>query len=344
MTVFYRKDRNKWVFRQTSEGGFTQSKSFDTEAEARAYEEQFLDAEARQRRRYDKPWVAGQFDGQTMGHLVDTCEQMDWADKDPSQHENAVRLVKLIGPGLHPKIITTRYVDDLVVDLRKKPFGKAMGNTTIRKYLSCLSVMLKRSVRLGWVESMPLMPEGRTLPLPEPRDLVLRDDWITALIDRLDQREHRIDVSLTKFLREQGCRVGEALNLTWDRVDLDRYEVTYIKTKGNMPRRLPITADTVKALRAMRARGKDHVFPISYGHFLQHYSDAKHFVCDELQLSDAVRREWCIHSLRHTKISRMAAAGKSAPAIQLWAGHKSLVVTQRYIHQAQVGAAELAEC
>tara|TARA_B100001741_G_C16478088_1_gene563462 strand:+ start:110 stop:1144 length:1035 start_codon:yes stop_codon:yes gene_type:complete len=344
MTVFWRKDRNKWVCRLISDDGFTQSRSFNTEDEARAYELAHLEGEARQRAQCKRPWQQGEFDGQTLGHLVDICEARDWEGKDPSQHENAQRLAKFLGPALHPKKITTLFVDDLVVDLRKGPWGRPISNTTIRKYLSALQVMLKRAVRMRWIDALPLMPEGRTLPLPEPRDLVLRDEWIALMLDRLEQREKRIPVALTKFLREQGCRVGEALNLTWDRVDLDRREVNYVKTKGNMPRRLPITAEMVGVLKAMRARGKDNVFPISYGAYLDDYSEAKHYVCDQLQLSDAVRREWCIHSLRHTKISRMAQAGKPAPKIQLWAGHRSLVVTQRYIHQAQVGAAELAEC
>ena len=67
-------------------------------------------------------------------------------------------------------------------------------------------------------------------------------------------------------------------------------------------------------------------------------------VCDNLGLGKQVFEEWCFHTFRHTKITRLAEAGHSATAIQYWAGHKSLAMTQRYIHNAGVGTEELADC
>ena len=94
----------------------------------------------------------------------------------------------------------------------------------------------------------------------------------------------------------------------------------------------------------MKARGAAAVFPISYGMYLAQYSDAKHATCDELQLGDTVREEWVIHTLRHTRITELAGLGWSAPAIQQWAGHASLQVTQRYIHSAGINLEELVQC
>ena len=40
------------------------------------------------------------------------------------------------------------------------------------------------------------------------------------------------------------------------------------------------------------------------------------------------------YSLRRTAITRLAMTGIDAPALQYWAGHKSLQTTMKYIHMA----------
>jgi len=276
----------------------------------------------------------------TLGDMVKICRSADWAGKDPSQLENAARLARLLGPEAHISELTMRRLDDLVEDLR----ANGLSNTTIKKYISAASVMLKRACRLGYIDAMPLMPEKRTLKSPEARDLVIRDEWMAALLDALERKENRLSLGLTIFLREMACRVGEALDLTWDRVDLNKGEVQFVKTKGAMPRRLPLTKPALGVVKTMRARGFEQVFPTCYSTFLSHYSDAKHDACDRLGLGPDVRKEWVIHTLRHTRITELAANGHAAPAIQAWAGHASLSVTQRYIHAAGMNLTALAHC
>ena len=86
----------------------------------------------------------------TLGQLVRICEQLDWAGKDPSQLQNAARLCRLLGQDMHVAELTMRRLDDLVVDLR----GSGLSNTTIKKYISAVSVMLKRSCRLGHIDQI----------------------------------------------------------------------------------------------------------------------------------------------------------------------------------------------
>lgn len=338
MAVRFRNDRNKWFAGVTTSEGKRISRYFETKAEALGWEADALSGVIRTRGQ--ETWLRGAQNGETMGHLVDICENLDWAGKDPSQWENACRLAQLLGPGTHPGQLTMKALDDLVVELR----GRGLSNTTIRKYLNAASVLLKRACRLGWIDAVPLMPEKRTLQLPEPRDLVLRDDWFAEMLDALERLEHRESLALTLFLRHMGCRVGEALELTWDRVDLRSRRVQFVKTKGNMPRTLPLSNEMLGVVKVMKQRGQMRVFPFSYGTFLNHYSEAKHAACDELQLSPTTRGEWVIHTLRHTCLTELARKGWQAPAIQQWAGHKSLAVTQRYIHAAGIDLEALVNC
>jgi integrase len=81
-----------------------------------------------------------------------------------------------------------------------------------------------------------------------------------------------------------------------------------------------------------------------YETYLLHYSEAKEAAADRLGLGPEVRKEWVIHTLRHTCLTRLAQRGWSAPAISQWAGHKSLAVTQRYVHGSAINLESLMEC
>lgn len=334
MTVRFRKERNKWLASICTTTGRI-SRSFETEAEARHWER--IQLATVEQQRHVEAHRAGTLAEGTLSHLVAICGRIDWEGKDPAQMENAVRAVNWIGPDTHAAELTMQRLDQVVLQLRQR----GCSNTTIQKYLSALSVLLKRACRLGYISAMPLFPEARTLRRPEPRDLVIRDEWLDALLQELDQRERRVPYHLTRFLRLVGCRVGEALDLTWDRVDFNARTIQFVRTKGNMPRRLPMAADVEQILQGMRSWGSDHVFPCSYSHYVEIYREAKHAACDRLGLGPHVRQEWVIHTLRHTRITELAQQGWQAPAIQQWAGHRSLTVTQRYIHAAGINLSEL---
>ena len=337
MAVHFRKSRNKWQATVTTELGRT-SRSFETEAEATQWEilaQQGIIEERQQKEQF----LAAQAKG-TMGHVLTICRGLDWAGKDQSQAENAVRLVRMLGAKRLPVEVTAAAIDDLVVALR----DLGLSNGTINRYLSALNVMLKRAQRLGMIQIMPLFPEKRLLKEAEPRDLVLPESWFAELLDVLEQREQRLSVGMSLFLWHMGCRVGEAVSLTWDRIDLARNRITFVKTKGCMPRTLPIPQEVLPILKAMKARGDKRVFPMAYETFYDHYSRAKDEVCDRLGLGDGVRKEWVIHTLRHTCLTELAKRGWGAPAISQWAGHKDLSVTQRYVHGSAINLEKLMEC
>ena len=337
MAVRFRSDRNKWLAQVTTDDGRL-SKSFDTEREATEWE-QSTKLERDTSEQVETLKLTTPVEG-SIGQLVRICGQLDWAGKDKGQYENALRATRILGPGTHAAEITMQRLDQFVVELR----ARGIADTTVKKYLNAVSVVLKRATRLGYIQAMPLFPEGRTLSRPEPRDLVIPDSWLAALLDVMERREERLSMALTLFLRHMGCRVGEALNLTWDRVDLASRKVQFVKTKGNAPRRLPVNDGVASILRTMQARGTTKVFPACYRTYHTHYKEAVDQVCDELGLGEVVRKEWVVHTLRHTRITELAQLGWQAPAIQQWAGHKSLSVTQRYIHGSGINLEELMQC
>jgi integrase len=141
------------------------------------------------------------------------------------------------------------------------------------------------------------------------------------------------------LILETGLRVGEALNLRWSDVELQPGEgkkLGYVlirkgKTK-NAVRAVSLTPRATALLAARKASAvNDLVFPGDsierpfVGTSLAH----QHERVRELLGLDG---EFVIHSLRHTALTRLGAAGVDAFTIMRIAGHSSVTVSQRYIH------------
>jgi len=319
MAVRFRKDRNVWVcVIETSYG--RETKHFSSEQDATRYE--MLQSKA------------------CLLKLHSICSAMDWGGKAETQPDRARRAVEFLGCDLHPKQVTMRMLDDYVA--HRKALGK--GNSTVKCELSALKVMLTRAIRLGWIDALPLFPENRTLPLPEPRDLIIPDPWYEELLLQLEWAEHRVEKSVVVFCRRLGCRIDEALSLNWDRVDLEGRTVQFVRTKGLNARRLPLSEEVFSLLVALKRRGTASVFDKPYTTFYARYKRAIKSTCNKLNLGSDIQEQWVTHTLRHTRITELAVNGASAPQIQAWAGHQSLATSQKYIHTSGVDLSHLAGC
>lgn len=333
------KDGKWYAF--ASYKGRRKAKCFDTEQEAKEAEAQLLKELGRVEYIEQAPK-----DG-TMAHLLNICRGLDWNGKQ-DMVKLGTGVVKYFGANTIPATIDELSIDRWVAWLRTTgPTGRGCSNSTIRHYLSALSVMLQRAQRLRLINDLPLLPEKRLLPLPEPRRLVLRDEWFNCLLDEMERAERRQEHRLTQFLWHMGCRVSEALELTWDRVDFQARTILFTKTKGKEARRLPLPRAVralIEPLRSKDTLPSDRVFSLSYATYLAVYKAAVHGACDRLGLAPETRQEWVIHTLRHTCLTRLAQQGWSGPQIQAWGGHKSMQVTERYVHQSGVTLEHLVDC
>jgi integrase len=307
----------------------------DSQEDALAAEQEMLRELGRQETR-----AAVASDG-GMHHVLMVCSRLDWVDKG-SQIVLGQRIIKYFGADFLPVDVTEQRIDKFLEWLRTTgPNGGGCSNGTINRYLSALRIMLKRAQRLRLVNELPLFPERRLLRESEPRQLVIQEEWYLALLDELERMENRESRKLAQFLWLMGCRVREALSLTWDRVELDnRGSVLFTKTKSGRARRLPLPGE-VRSLLASKPNEGDRVFRICYRTFFSHYTDAKHSVCDKLRLNSDTRREWVVHTLRHTCLTRLASQGWSGPQLQAWGGHSDLATTQRYVHGSAINLEHL---
>lgn len=133
------------------------------------------------------------------------------------------------------------------------------------------------------------------------------------------------------FALNTGCRKGEILGLTWDRVDLKHGTIYLNKTKSGKPRKVPIN-DPLRAMLKGLVRRLDTN--------LVFYNPATGGRWHELKRSFATAcrkakiHDFRFHDLRHTFASQLVMAGVDLTTVSRLLGHASLTMTLRYSHIA----------
>jgi integrase len=334
-----RKEGNSFRARVTLEPGHRVARMFKAREDAELWiaaikQEAALNKEEDRDRRnksgaVDANLLASVSKPDTVGAVLQKALQLDWADK-PEQQERGIRACRMLGFDTPIASITTSVLDDVVASLKQE----GLENASIKIYLSAISVVLKRGKRLRVVYEMPLMPEGRTLPLPEPNDLVIQSDWFEHFLSCHDVTEYKL---LTEFIWHMGCRVSEAQKMEWGRINLSSGRIHFVKTKTSRPRALPISVDVESVImQSKQQRSTMSPFARGYPKYLKYYKKCVTNTCQYFGLGPDIESKWRIHTLRHTKLTRLANQGANAVQIQYWAGHLNLATSQGYIHGSGV--------
>ena len=138
-------------------------------------------------------------------------------------------------------------------------------------------------------------------------------------------------INAIRFLVLSGMRLGEALGLRWDDVDLE-HSLLHLPDSKTGAKTVALGAPALELLRSLpRHAGNPHCFPgRRFGSPLVNLYDTWRKVCDEAELTDCR-----IHDLRHTFGSAGAAAGVSLTVVGGLLGHSEPATTARYSHLSQ---------
>tara|TARA_R110002072_G_scaffold71981_2_gene172486 strand:- start:879 stop:1742 length:864 start_codon:yes stop_codon:yes gene_type:complete len=137
------------------------------------------------------------------------------------------------------------------------------------------------------------------------------------------------EADLWECLLLTGCRVSELLDLTWK--DVDGGFLHCLDTKnpsGGEPesRFVPIFDGVEKILAKRRKMGLEKPFPLTI-HMAEH---AWQMVRRKLGMEH--EKDFVMHSLRHTCITRLLKKKIGIEVVQKIVGHKDIRMTQRYNH------------
>lgn len=216
---------------------------------------------------------------------------------------------------------------------RIRPDGARKRETTTNALRTSLRCFFGYAHAAGWLRENParLVRRARTSP-PPPR--ALSEDEQQRLLEALGEartRAERRDRVLFTLLLRCGLRIGSALGLRVEDVDLDAGELAITRAKNDRPERVLVPRDVRPLLDAWRnelGREEGWLFP-GYGR-------------EPLCVRSADRRfeEWakCAglrpgaspHSLRHSFGMRIYARTGDLGLTQAALGHRSILSTTVY--------------
>ncbi|WP_425373798.1 tyrosine-type recombinase/integrase [Phyllobacterium salinisoli] len=209
-------------------------------------------------------------------------------------------------------------LDQIVGTLRER----GNSNATINRKMAALSKLLRKAYKMGDIFNLPEFIRQKERA---GRIRFLEHDEETRLFAAIKSRcedSYRLSV----FLVDSGCRLGEAIGLTWN--DIQDHRVTFWFTKSNRSRTVPLTKRARKAVNMPHNGLKGPFAMLNQVRYRAIWNEAK--VDVGLSTDDQV----VPHILRHTCASRLVRGGIDIRRVQMWLGHQTLQMTMRYAHLA----------
>lgn len=196
------------------------------------------------------------------------------------------------------------------------------SNATINRKMAALSKLLRKAYKMGDIFSLPEFIRqkeraGRIRFLETEEEARL-----FAAIKSRCENSYRLAV----FLVDSGCRLGEAIGLTWN--DIQDHRVTFWFTKSNRSRTVPLTKRARKSCMIAVERHKGPFSMLNQVAFRAVWNDAKY------EVGLGTDTQVVPHILRHTCASRLVRGGIDIRRVQMWLGHQTLLMTMRYAHLA----------
>jgi len=213
---------------------------------------------------------------------------------------------------------------------------------SVKHLRNALSAIWKHALRTGCYRGMPPTQWLSTPSVPS----VTTRTALTAVQARALLAQMREPYrTLALVVMSCGLRIGEALALDWEHVDLDRRvirirrnwthgEFGTLKTRLSV-RDLPLSEESALALEAAESRHVQYpgawlVFRNRYGQPLDAHNIAARELKPACKAAGIPAIGW--HVMRHTAITLIQQAGATGVEAQRFAGHASDAMRERYTH------------
>jgi integrase len=163
-------------------------------------------------------------------------------------------------------------------------------------------------------------------------------DMLCLVIEReasgnplITQGDPRWMIPVIRFAIETGLRRSELCNAKW--TDVSGGWLHVYSTKTMRDRRIPLTEAALKVLGGL-TKSDEKIFLTSAGSpiYPPYFSRLFRRYCVLAELP-CTR----VHALRHTACSRLASRGVPVEVIRRFAGHSTIMVTERYMHVSDDG-------
>lgn len=148
------------------------------------------------------------------------------------------------------------------------------------------------------------------------------------------------------LIYDTGLRIQELINLRIGDVDLERQQVHVRQSKNDKDRYVPMSSHAVRGLKKHLALNspQDYLFehpkrkgiPINPTYIRKLLKEA-------VKEAD-IKKEICVHSLRHTYATHQLEAGQNIMTVKDLLGHSCVSTTFMYLHIAQLDTVKAFGC
>lgn len=257
-----------------------------------------------------------------------------WRDM-PSHLRTLERWGEFMGLNRHVSSISK---DDFVFWIaaeteRGKQNQKPLKKATIKRGLNTIKAALNHAVETyPDLKSFQVPRSPLTKKVDQERDRVLSDEEIVGISAALATKHEWIE-ALFFFQLDlmTGGRMAEILRMRWEESDLRFGTVKLYSSKTKKWRTLkaPSAATLITKRRADGYGGPTHVITRPDHWFRKILKEASESI--GIRYGQTVPGGWCSHDLRHTCLTNLALAGVPINGIKEYAGHASIVETQKYL-------------
>jgi integrase len=227
-----------------------------------------------------------------------------------------IRIFKRFFSNTPAESFSTQLVDRFI-NTRKKA---GVSNSTINHELAVLSHMFQWAQQGGYLSENPISGVKKLKVV----------EWVgerpdEATIDAIFSSFPVQVLPIFTFMRETGCRRGEAISLTWMQVDYARATVNFKQTKNGRSRQVPLTNAALAALSAMPKYGATVFYhPATIKPFSEK-SLRRPWIKARNKANSALR----IHDLRHAYAIKLAESGCPMHFISEVLGHGNTEFTRK---------------
>jgi integrase len=316
---------------------------FDTKKQAEGYEV-FVKMMGE-----EPPMMGGPQSGRTFAEVAQLCKDAGGAKgawkrgRDHSALQRLDHCVAVLG-AYDIAAVDTTALDKLVSDLRKRParHGQPMTNSTINRYLDAASSVLTFALERRMITHKPKVPKQKEV---SKKRALLHEELEAEVLWYLEDAGQHMSALAVRVLLETGMREGELLGsrsdkpLRVDQIRVDESGNGWImldedQTKNSESRLVYIRQELAQQLIAAI---RQNALPNGWL-LLNHFKTA---------VKAAGGPENClIHSLRHTRNTRLMNEGVDIKLRMQMLGQKDAATNLRYSHVStadQLAAAKKLE-
>ena len=201
--------------------------------------------------------------------------------------------------------------------------------STVRTRLACIIAFLHFLMEQEVIPGS-LLKRSIKLKLPDTLPRAMNPSDVRKLLSVIDDTRDR---ALILLLLRTGMRIGEALGLTLNDLDIrDRKVHLFEGEKNSMGRVVYLSDDALFAVKLwLRRRNKKKEF-VFYGQGNRGlcYSAGRSRFMKYLKKAGLEQKGYTVHCLRHTFASELLNAGMRLECLQQLLGHQDIEVTRRY--------------